>query len=156
MSRRCLPASVGVCFRMLEAIRLSSFFHFFFFHIQSMILIDYTWNLLQRRKEKKQRERVKDVFVFRPVALYKGEAGGKCRRAKNSIQFVLTRRPNQWFRCTGICSLSVTTAVSHGDPCYVHCVLSIPWSDTITLFSVHNSVSLGKLAPWRGRTVNDP
>ena len=39
--------------------------------------------------------------------------------------------------------------------CYVRCVLSVPWSNTITLFSEHSSVSLGKLAQCRGQTLID-
>ena len=38
--------------------------------------------------------------------------GIKCRRPKNRTR---TRKPNQRFGCTDVCSLSVTTAVSRGN-----------------------------------------
>ena len=77
------------------------------------------------------------------------------REMKKYTQFALSRKPNQRFGCRDVCSLSLTIVVSRGDLCYVRCVLSVPWSNTITLFSEHSSVSLGKLAQCRGQTLID-
>ena len=71
---------------------------------------------------------VKALFVFRPVARYRKT--NKRQMPKIRTQFALTGKPNPRFGYTDICSLSVTTAVSRGDPCYVGCVLSVPWSET--------------------------